>query len=57
LNQPEVVLPIKAGRIERLSYPAAAVVRKAVEEKAAAKKRAAECVAAGRCAPMYGNAK
>jgi hypothetical protein len=45
LNQPEVVLPIKAGRIERLSYPAAAVVSKAVEEKAAAEKRAAECVA------------
>lgn len=57
LNQPEVVLPSEAGRIDRLSYPAAAVIKKATEEKAAAEKRAAECVAAGRCLPIYGNAK
>lgn len=57
LNQPEVVLPSEKGRIDKHSHPGAAVVRKALDQKAADNKRAAECIAAGRCLPMYGNVK
>lgn len=57
LNQPEVVLPSEEGRIDRLSHPGVAFIKQALDRKAANEKRAAECVASGRCAPAYGKAR